>query len=172
MKSFVAGASLALLSSLAFGASGSVISGTVKAPDGAGLPGAFVRAHNAQTKITFAVLSDPQGKYRMRDLPAGDYVLRVKAIGYKADPHPGVKVADGQSQSLDFSLQKGMVQWNDLSDYQGRVLMPEGKGKAVLFKFDQCFACHGFQSRMSMQRRDEDGWQRAVDYMRDFEGGM
>jgi len=65
-----------------------------------------------------------------------------------------------------------MVQWNDLSDYQGRVLMPEGKGKAVLFKYDQCFACHGFQSRMSMQRRDEDGWQRAVDYMRDLEGGM
>jgi len=106
MKALIAGASLALLSSLAFGASGSMISGTVKAPDGEGLPGAFVRAQNGQTKITFAVLSDPQGKYRMHDLPPGDYVLRVKAVGYKGDPRPGVKVAAGQSQSLDFRCRR------------------------------------------------------------------
>ena len=72
------------------------VSGTVKGPDGAPFKGAFVEAQNAATKITVSVLSAPDGRYRIENLPAGDYELRIRAIGYKADPRPGVKLAADQ----------------------------------------------------------------------------
>lgn len=154
-----------LLPVLAYGASGT-ITGTVKDPSGAPFKGAFVRARNEKTKITVSVLSNQQGQYRIQDLAPGDYELRVSAVGFKSDPRVGIKVAAGQPQSFDFSLQKGMVRWSDLSLYQGKMLLPDGKGKDVLF--ERCIACHGFQSRMAGTRRDEQGWQRSVAFMRDI----
>ena len=166
MKLLIGTASLALLlGSLAFGASGGGISGTVKDPGGAPLMGAFVRARNGKTKITMNVLSDKQGRYRMQDLPPGTYEVRATAVGFKEDLRPGLNVAEGESASLDFALQKGLVRWSDLSVYQGRKLLPEGKGKTELFGV--CFACHGFETRMAATRRDEAGWVRAVGFMRE-----
>ena len=75
---------LALLpGSLALGAT---VTGTVKAPDGAPFRGAFVQAQNSNTKIMVSVLSDRQGRYRIENLPAGQYQLQVRAVGYRTDP--------------------------------------------------------------------------------------
>ena len=41
--------------------------------------------------------------------------------------------------------------------------MPEGKGKEILT--GNCFACHGFQTRMAAVKRDHDGWTQVVNYM-------
>ena len=174
MKSFSASVSLVFLSaSLVFGASGGVVSGTVKGLDGAPFKGAFVRARNAETKITTSVVSNTRGLYRIQDLAPGEYTVRVEAVGYKSDPRTGVNVTDGGSLSLDFPLQKGMVRWSDISYYQGRMLLPPGKGREVaLERYDLCMACHGFESRMATTRRDEAGWKRAVDFMRDPKSGM
>ena len=65
------------------------ISGTVKNPDGGPFKGAFVEAQNAKTKVTIDVLSDKEGKYRIESLAAGDYDVKIRAIGYKADPRTG-----------------------------------------------------------------------------------
>jgi hypothetical protein len=103
---------LILLSgSLCYGAS---ITGTVSGVDGAPFQGAFVEAQNAQTKITVIVLSNHEGRYRIPDLPAGDYRVQIRAVGYRADPRSGVTLAAGQNASFDFSLQKGLVRWSDI----------------------------------------------------------
>ena len=47
--------------------------------------GFFVQAQNTKTKITVNVLSHKDGVYRVEDLPAGEYVLRIRAVGYQAD---------------------------------------------------------------------------------------
>ena len=73
--------------SLAYGAT---VSGTVNAPDGAPFRGAFVQAQNSTTKIMVSVLSDKLGHYRIENLPAGQYRLQVRAVGYRADPRQGV----------------------------------------------------------------------------------
>lgn len=149
----------------AYGASDATISGTVKGPSGSPFRGAFVQAQNAQSKITVNVLSDIQGRYRIPNLAPGEYQVRVTATGYKADPSAGVKLAAGDSASADFALQQGTVRWSDLSLYQGKTLLPEGKGKQILS--ENCFACHGFQTRMAAVKRDHDGWTQAVNYMLD-----
>ena len=158
-------ASIALWAASAVGAT---VTGTVKGPDGAPFEGAFVQAQNSKTKIMVSVLSDRQGHYRINDLPAGEYRLQIRAVGFKADPRAGMALATDQNASVDFPLQKGVVHWNEISMYQGVKLFPEGKGKDVLT--GRCFACHGFESRMASVRRDEAGWRDRVNYMREAMG--
>ena len=145
-------------------AGAATVTGTVKGPDGAPFKGAFVEAQNSSTKITVNVLSAPDGRYRLDNLPAGEYEVRIRAIGYKADPRPGLKLAANGKTSADFALQTGMVRWSDLSGYQGKQLLPDGEGKQIITR--QCFACHMFQSRMAAVKRDHDGWVQAVHFMR------
>jgi virginiamycin B lyase len=145
------------------GATDANISGVVRGPSGAPFRGAFVEAQSAQSKITVNVMSDSQGRYRIQNLAPGEYQVRVTATGYKADPRTDVKLAAGDSASVDFALQQGSVRWSDLSLYQGKTLLPEGQGKKILS--ENCFACHGFQTRMAAVKRDRDGWKQAVNYM-------
>ena len=153
---------LILFSSCAFAAT---VTGTVKGPDGAPFEGAFVQAVNAKTKISVSVLSDKQGRYRVENLPAGEYQVRVRAVGFTTEPHSAVSLTADQNISFEFALKQGTVRWSDLNLYQGKQLMPDGKGKDVLST--NCFICHGFQTRMAAVRRDEDGWRDRVNYMRD-----
>jgi virginiamycin B lyase len=156
---------LILCATCAYAAASATISGTVKDPAGAPFRGAFVRAQNLQTKIAVNVLSDNHGRYQIQDLPAGEYNVGVSAVGYKSDSRPGVKLAAGESSSLDFGLQSGMVRWSDLSMYQGKTLLPDGQGKDILV--GNCFACHSFQTRMAAVKRDLEGWTQAVNSMRE-----
>src|SRR5260221_8952925 len=120
------------------------VTGNVKGPDGTPFEGAFVQAINAQTHITVSVLSDKRGRYIVENLPAGEYQVRVRAVGFTTDPHSAVNLSADQNVSFEFALQKGTVRWSDLNLYQGKKLMPEGKGKETLSA--NCFICHGFQT--------------------------
>jgi virginiamycin B lyase len=146
-------------------AHGATVTGTVKGPDGAPFKGAFVQAQNAKTRITADVLSDREGRYQVENLPAGEYDLRIRAVGYRAEPRSGVSLTAAQHASFDWALQKGIVHWSDLSLYQSKKLLPEASGKQVLFA--KCFVCHGIQTRMAAVVRDESGWRDKVNYMRD-----
>src|ERR1700686_3887474 len=152
-----------LCAAFAYGSADATILGVVKDPAGAPFRGAFVHAQNVQSKITVNVMSDNQGRYRIQNLPSGEYQIRVTATGYKAEPRSGVKLAAGASSSFDLELQQGAARWADLSLYQGKTLRRAGKGKEILT--GNCFACHGFHSRMAAVQRGHDGWTRAVNFM-------
>ncbi|OFV91237.1 MAG: hypothetical protein A3H28_13370 [Acidobacteria bacterium RIFCSPLOWO2_02_FULL_61_28] len=161
-------AAVILLAPFAYGAGEGTISGTVKDPAGAAFKGVFVRAYNVKTKMTVSVLSDKQGHYRAPNLPPGDYRVRATAVGYKDDLRGDIKIAASQSLTLNFTLQKGMARWEDLSLYQGVRLLPQARGKELLET--QCFECHHFQTRMAAKPRNEAGWRAAMNYMRESEG--
>src|SRR6267154_5660212 len=111
---------LGLLSAAVFFSSfayGATITGSVKGPDGAPFKGAFVQAQNTKTRITVNVLSQKDGRYRIDDLPGGDYELRIRAIGYSADPRAGVTLSDNQAAVFDWALRNGTARWRDLSLY-------------------------------------------------------
>src|SRR5262249_53139827 len=118
------------------------ISGTVKGPDGAPFEGAFVEAQNTKSKINTIVLSDSQGHYQIEKLPAGEYRMTLRAVGFTADAKSGVNLTADQKMSADFGLQKGSVHWNDINIYQLGVLLPAGENNAKQQLFTKCFICH------------------------------
>jgi streptogramin lyase len=146
-------------------ADAATITGTVKGPDGAPFRAAFVQARNAQLKMTVSVLTDNQGRYLVENLPAGDYRLGIRAVGYRVAPKDGIKLTADQNLAQDFALETGTVRWTDISIYQGLQLLPDARGKAVLA--ENCLGCHGFQSKMAATVRDEDGWRSRVEFMRE-----
>src|SRR5690348_11295090 len=79
------------------------VTGNVKGPDGAPFEGAFVQAINSKTHISVSVLSDKQGRYRVENLPAGEYQVRVRAVGYATDPHSAVNLSADQNVSFEFA---------------------------------------------------------------------
>ncbi|HVZ60317.1 MAG TPA: carboxypeptidase regulatory-like domain-containing protein [Terriglobales bacterium] len=151
---------LAALAPLAFSAT---ITGTVKGPDGAPFRGAFVQAQNVKSRISVIVLSNQQGRYRLENLPEGEFRLQVRAVGFRGAPQSGVKLGSAQNASFDFTLQKTPVRWSDLTVYQGKKLMPEAPIKATFF--EDCSVCHSFQTRIAAIARDEAGYRDRIRYM-------
>src|SRR5712671_7835598 len=82
-------------------ADAATITGTVTGPDSAPFRAAFVQARNAKTKITVIVLSDNNGRYRIENLPAGDYQVQAKTIGFRSDPKSGIVLSANQNASFD-----------------------------------------------------------------------
>jgi Carboxypeptidase regulatory-like domain len=68
---------------------GATITGTVKGTEGAPFQGAFVEAQNTKSRITTIVLSDSRGQYQIDKLPAGEYRLQIRAVGFRTDPQMG-----------------------------------------------------------------------------------
>jgi virginiamycin B lyase len=161
MTIFGLAASFAFIAPLAHCAA---VTGTVKGPDGTPFKGAFVEAQNKKTRITVNVLSDKDGRYHVDNLPAGDYTLRIRAIGYAADPRDGVTLSASQKDSFDWALKAGIVRWSDLSFYEGDHLLPDGPGKKLIE--ERCLECHAFQTKMAGVKRDQEGWNQAVNFMR------
>jgi virginiamycin B lyase len=169
MKMLIKMSVLASLAAILSGvAAAATLTGSVKGADGSAFRGAFVEAQNASSKITVIVLSDNAGHYRMDSLPAGQYRLQIKATGFRSDPRNDVTLTSDQNASYDFSLQKAIVRWNEISEYQATQLWPPGKGKDLIFS--HCNICHQFQSRMASVHRDEDGWKDRIAFMRQAMG--
>lgn len=168
-KALCLGASLLLWACALEAAS---ISGTVTGADGEPFKGAFVQAQNVKTKITVSVLSDKSGNYQIEDLPAGDYDVGIRALGYKAEPHTGISLSAQQKATAQFSLQKSVVLWSDLSLYQAEKLLPDAPGKRVMMtdgttpgRDSPCQICHSYQNKIAPYVRDESGWRGKVEYM-------
>ena len=162
---------MALSLFVGYAAAAGTIAGTIKSPDGTPFRAAFVRAQNLQTKMTTTVLSDNQGKYSADNLAPGTYEVSAISIGYKGDPakRADIKVVDGQTVTVSFTMQKGVVQWNQLTRYQAGMLLPvpkagtaEAKDRDVVLH--ECDGCH-FISKWGM-RLDHDGWVNAIDVMK------
>lgn len=166
MRSFLRLVTLAVLSAF-FGAAcfAATLTGTVKGPEGVPFEGAFVQALNTKTRMTFTVLTNDQGRYRVEKLPAGDYQITSRATGFRNEGRVPITLTVDQSATLDIALQKAPVRWNELSIYQAKQLLPASAGKDQVFS--RCFICHGFQTRMASMRRDADGWADRVQFMRD-----
>jgi hypothetical protein len=105
MKSLVF---LTLFSITAFGQSGSsVISGNIKDPTGAVIPGAQVKVVNQATGVAVDAVSNELGLYRAASLAPGNYRLEVTVEGFDRLVRGPVVVEVGQVLALDLTLQVG-----------------------------------------------------------------
>ena len=73
------------------------ITGVVKDPAQALVPGSQVTLTNQQTTVTSTVFTDDQGVYRFLSVSPGTYVVRAEAKGFQATVSPPLKVDSGQT---------------------------------------------------------------------------
>src|ERR1700691_36988 len=112
MKKVLDASILVLLFACAgYAAPASVVTGTIKGPDGAPFRAAFIRAENTKTHITMMVLSNNQGRYVTDSLAPGTYDVWATSIGYKGDParRSSVTLEDKIKLTIDFTIQKSPV---------------------------------------------------------------
>src|SRR5580698_3308678 len=81
------------VAALAFGADTGQITGVVKDPDQAVIPGSSVTLTNQQTKVKTTATTDGQGVYTFSALQPSAYVAEVDVKGFKPVASPELKVA-------------------------------------------------------------------------------
>jgi hypothetical protein len=86
------------------------IRGRIVDPNGQPVVGASVVARNTQTGLERASVTQSDGIYIVRLLPAGVYALRTEMIGFGAQQQPAIRVMIGQSVTANFQLQTQAVQ--------------------------------------------------------------
>jgi hypothetical protein len=76
------------------GTTGTIL-GTVTDSSGGTIPDATVRVTNAGTNATQVVTSDAQGRYRVPDLPVGEYQVATDKMGFQSVVHRGITLNAG-----------------------------------------------------------------------------
>jgi Carboxypeptidase regulatory-like domain len=83
------------------------VSGIVRDVQGGALPGARVIAEHVDGGVRIESRSDEGGRYHLRSLRLGMYVISVELDGFRRVVRSGVLVQLGQTQGLDFTLDVG-----------------------------------------------------------------
>src|SRR5579864_4277475 len=86
------------------------ILGTVTDSTGATIPGAAVQVKNVGTAQVQTIQTDAVGRYRVPDLPVGDYEVQATREGFATVVHKGITLTVGSQNVVDFSLAVGQTQ--------------------------------------------------------------
>ena len=105
------------------------VTGTATDSSGAALVGATIRAKNVSTNETESTISGPQGRYRITDLPIGNYEIQASMAGFKTVVHQGITLTVGSEPVVDFSLSVGEV--SQSVTVQGQASQVETQTSAV-----------------------------------------
>jgi hypothetical protein len=79
------------------------IAGTITDPSGSAIPDALVRATNVGTGATQNTRSDSQGRYRIVELPVGEYRVQVEKEAFQIVVRTGIVLTVGSESIVDFS---------------------------------------------------------------------
>jgi hypothetical protein len=96
--------------------------GTVNDPSGAAIAGASVTVINLGTNLTVSTNSNDTGSYTVKELPVGNYRIRVEAKGFKTSTNTNVSLNAGTIARVDFTMELGQTR---------EVVEVTGEGAAV-----------------------------------------
>jgi len=85
------------------------ITGAVRDPSGAVIPGAAITVTNAATNATRNTVSNDAGVYSFPLLPPGIYAVKVEKQGFKTISRTDIQLQVQQSARLDVEMQVGQV---------------------------------------------------------------
>jgi hypothetical protein len=85
------------------------ITGVVKDPGGAAVPGATVTVTNVETNRQRVLVSTGNGVYTAPSLSPGDYRIDVELSGFKPVRREGIRLSTGEKARIDFDLVVGDV---------------------------------------------------------------
>ena len=99
---------------------GSVLAGTVKDPNGAVIPGATVFLSNEARGIALYASTGSDGQFRIENLEAGVYQLRIEAPGFEAQQSDGIYVQANDESRVDRTLSiAGIEEKVDVQSFSG-----------------------------------------------------
>lgn len=84
-----------------------VISGTVRDPSGAVIPGATITINNRDTGLVRTTATNGSGTYQMGEIPPGIYTIEAQATGFSSSQQKDVTLALSQALVFNFSLSVG-----------------------------------------------------------------
>jgi hypothetical protein len=85
------------------------LSGTVRDPSGAVLPGVTIEVKNANTGATRSLITDERGYYTAANISPGDYEVTAGLPGFQTEVRRGFSVNVGQTSVIDFTLKVGAI---------------------------------------------------------------
>jgi hypothetical protein len=85
------------------------VAGAVKDASGAAIPGATITARNRNTGQEYVMTTSADGRYALRDLPAGNYTIRFAMRGFREYLLDQVRVAPGQMARNNIALEVGSI---------------------------------------------------------------
>ena len=85
------------------------ISGSVRDPSGAVLPGVEIRATQVDTGLTRDAISNETGSYALTNLPIGPYRLEASLPGFRAYAQSGIVLQVNSNPEINLVLQVGQV---------------------------------------------------------------
>jgi hypothetical protein len=85
------------------------ITGVVKDPSGAVVPGADITITEKDTGVVTRTVSTQAGAYRAPYIPPGTYKITAALAGFKTSTADNIQVMVGQTVTVDFSLEVGQV---------------------------------------------------------------
>lgn len=83
---------------------GSGIAGTIKDPNGAVIPGASISVWAERSGVVLYASSDFNGEFRIDNLEAGLYKMKIEATGFRAEEVNGIYVTPSGETRIDRSL--------------------------------------------------------------------
>ena len=177
LRGFVVAGVALLVAASAQSVRAAEMQGVVKSASGAPVAGAFVKLQNAERRLTFMVVSQVQGRYTVKNLPAGKYVVQGIGGEMQSPLSAPVDVADGRAASVDVSLTAQRAPalpnaWPGRAPGQlggegggaeATPNLPDGDGKQIALT--KCSVCHT-PGRIVGYRTDREGWQETIADMR------
>ena len=159
-----------------------MLQGIVKDAKGSPVAGAFVKLKNAERRLSFMVISQPQGRYSVSSLPSGKYVAQAIGGEFQSEFSAPIDVAAGKSAAVDLALTQLRAPqlpgaWP--GRLPGEVIgeggeggappaLPDGDGKPIIEA--KCVTCHDAQ-RITRVQANRDRWQAIVQNMRVYAQG-
>src|ERR1700722_11050662 len=84
-----------------------IISGVVQDSSGAVLPHATVTARQSGTGLNRSAETDSEGRYRIPELPLGDYEVEASVSGFATEINKGVTLTVGREAVVNLTLSVG-----------------------------------------------------------------
>ena len=85
--------------------SNATISGQVKDPQNANVPGARVTLYGRDRSFSLITSTDSSGAYSFKHLAPGEYLIEAEASGFASAQAQTVTLTRGQTATLDIALQ-------------------------------------------------------------------
>ena len=83
------------------------IAGTISDQSGASVPGATVTATSQERGLSYTAVTNDTGLYRIAQLPAGTYALKVEKSGFALAAHPPFVLTVNQVARIDVAMKVG-----------------------------------------------------------------